>query len=353
MKSTLHLPAGNLQQQAGYWVFAQHNGEWTSAAESQLQAWLAQSDAHRHEYQRALQLWQRLDQFKAADFPLRHSMQRLRAKNLKRRQCLRAVRRHSGTALLVMVSALSLNGYLSTDHYRTAIGQRQSLTLADGSQLVLNTDSQVSVKIGNERREVWLERGEAFFHVAHQADRPFEVVAGNVRVRDIGTGFNVSLAGGETKVTVTEGEVAVHPDAALTGNRRLDRWLHAGRHWLQTALALPDGGGVAVTAGRQWVARGGEFTGPVAADTGKEIAWRDGRAVFELATLEEVLVQVARYHPVEFEFADPDLQPIRVSASFDTGNLAVILNTLQATFPISIKQIDGRRFVVSGAKKPA
>lgn len=353
MKSTLHLPAGNLQQQAGYWVFARHSGEWTSAAESQLQAWLAQSDAHRREYQCALQLWQRLDQFKAADFPLRHSVQRLRTKNLKRQQRLGAVRRHGGTALLVLVTALSLNGYLSSDHYRTAIGQRRSLTLADGSQLVLNTDSQVSVKIGSERREVWLERGEAFFQVAHQANRPFEVIAGNVRVRDIGTGFNVSLAGGATKVTVTEGEVVVHPDAKLTGIHRLDRWLGAGRHWLETALARPDGGGVAVIAGRQWIARGGDLTGPIAVDTGKEIAWRDGRAVFELATLEEVLAQVARYHPIEFEFADPDLQHIRVSASFDTGNLAVILNTLQATFPINIKQIDGRRFVVTGARKSA
>lgn len=351
MKPKPHHPAGKLQEQAGYWVLSKHSPDWTQEAENRLQKWLAQSDAHPLEYQRALQLWQRLERFKTEDFPLRQSAQRLRAKNLKSRQRVRAVRRGTATGLLALLMAWGLNDYWTTDRYRTAIGQRQTLTLADCSQMTLNTDTEVSVKIDGRRREVRLAHGEAYFKVSHEWDRSFDVVTGNARIRDIGTGFNVQADADSTQVTVTEGEVAMIPDPRLTGNPSLDHLLGIAQYRLNPNGLRQENTAIRLTAGRQLrYSQQGASTPPQLADTAKVTAWRSGRAVFEWATLEEVLLQVQRYHPVRFEFADEKLKRLRLSASFDTGRLAVILDTLQTTFPIKIRRVDDRVLVVGAAK---
>lgn len=354
MKPVSDSSTDQLQAQAGEWVFNRYSPDWTPAAEQRLQQWLAQSEDHRREYQRALQLWQRLESFKTAEFPLRQRVHSLRAKNLKRRQRAKAVRRRAGAGLLVLLAALTLPDYLGVERYRTGIGGRQTVLLADGSEMVLNTDSQASVSINGWRREIRLDRGEAYFRIAHQAERPFDVITGQLRIRDIGTGFNVIADPGATQVTVAEGEVEVHPDSRLTDNGAINHWLASGRFWLASALARPEPAGKRLKAGERIEYRGEQAAAtPHSADVGKVLAWRDGRAVFELATLAEVLAQVQRYHPVVFEFETEAVKAIRVTASFDTGNLAVILNTLQATFPINIQALDGGRIVIGAAKTPA
>lgn len=70
-----------------------------------------------------------------------------------------------------------------------------------------------------------------------------------------------------------------------------------------------------------------------------------------MAPLAEVMAQIARYHPVEFQFADERLKKIKVSASFDTHNLHLILNALQATFPIKTQWLDDRRITIAAAKR--
>lgn len=94
--------------------------------------------------------------------------------------------------------------------YSSEIGERPRITLSDGSELLLNTDSRARVRFGKEEREIELLHGEASFKVEHDKSRPFIVVAGDVRVRALGTAFVVRrLEKDDVNVVVSEGSVSI------------------------------------------------------------------------------------------------------------------------------------------------
>jgi transmembrane sensor len=118
--------------------------------------------------------------------------------------------------------------------FQTAIGEQAAVGLPDGSSFDLNTNSRVWVDYSKRARVVYLERGEAFFKVAHDPLRPFWVHAGDRRVRAVGTAFNVYLRPRGAEVTVREGTVNVvnstmesppteqKPAAAVTAGEQAD-----------------------------------------------------------------------------------------------------------------------------------
>jgi len=132
---------------------------------------------------------------------------------------MRASRRRGiaavGTAALVAV--VGIGGWSSgwfagapapiVAHYETARGQQSDVTLADGSTLHLNGATSLDVTIGSSRRHVLLNRGEAYFDVAHEKSRPFIVQAGASTTQVLGTAFDVDIARGEVKLAVYRGRV--------------------------------------------------------------------------------------------------------------------------------------------------
>src|SRR5476649_1825951 len=94
--------------------------------------------------------------------------------------------------------------------YATAIGAQKRVTLADGSAVTLNTNSQIEVELRGDGRDVHLVRGEAYFDVVHDKTRPFTVYANRYVVRDIGTAFTVHLLDkGLVNVRVAKGSVEI------------------------------------------------------------------------------------------------------------------------------------------------
>lgn len=91
----------------------------------------------------------------------------------------------------------------------TPQGRQQTQVLADGSRMILNGDSKARVALARRERDVRLERGEAFFKVAHDPSRPFTVRAREASVTALGTAFNVNRLADATEVTVREGKVRV------------------------------------------------------------------------------------------------------------------------------------------------
>ena len=96
--------------------------------------------------------------------------------------------------------------------YETAVGGQRRIALADGSSVILNTNSRLDVDFSGTSRDVHLMRGEAYFDVVHDKAHPFTVYADNYVVRDIGTAFDVHLSkSGVVEVGVTKGSVEVAP----------------------------------------------------------------------------------------------------------------------------------------------
>ncbi|AYL96806.1 FecR family protein [Mucilaginibacter celer] len=95
--------------------------------------------------------------------------------------------------------------------YQTGNGQVQKVELADGSTIWLNAATTLRVPTPFKQRSIYLDKGEAFFEVKHDANNPFTVTTGSIITRDIGTSFNIRAYHPETeyRVEVASGKVAV------------------------------------------------------------------------------------------------------------------------------------------------
>jgi len=259
--------------------------------------WLAHSEANRAAYSEVEGLWSGMDGLKALP---RHQLAAVGRAGASMR---------SGIILMLLV-ALPCGGWwldyrVQPTLYATAQGKRNVVTLEDGSRIDLNTATRLSVRITPFRREVALEQGEALFDVAHETLRPFSVQAGGLRIRDIGTRFNVYKKPAETLVDVLEGAVELGGERLMQGYRR--------RY---------DGNGV--------------LSVRESSDADRAGAWKDGRLVFKRTPLTEVVAELERYHPVHFLFADPRLARETLSGSFDADDLDPFLSAVEKIMPVRV-----------------
>ena len=123
-------------------------------------------------------------------------------------------------AMAVIVCAIGLFAafrWWSGSAYVTGKGEQRLVRLDDGSRVSMNSDSRMRVEFGAGERRIWLEKGEAFFDVAHDAEVPFVVVAGQRQVRALGTAFVVRYEGLRTAITLVEGKVTASADTREIG----------------------------------------------------------------------------------------------------------------------------------------
>ncbi len=182
--------------------------------------------------------------------------------------------------------------------YRTSVGQRDSVLLADGSRVVLGPDSRLDVPAGYgvSARNVELH-GDALFTVRHDAASPFTLTVGHAIIEDIGTTFVVeSDAGSATRVSVVAGSVRL---------RRSGSPVDAG-----VALAAGDRGTVDLTG----IAHA-ERHAAVADD----MAWTTGRLVFRNASLAQIAGELHRWYGVLLTVGDSSLVDRHVSTTVDSG----------------------------------
>jgi transmembrane sensor len=222
--------------------------------------------------------------------------------------------------------------------YETAVGSQKKITLADGTSVILNTNSRLDVDFADKQRDVHLTRGEAYFEVVHDKTRPFTVYANNYVVRDIGTAFDVHLSkAGLVEVGVTKGSVEVKPAD--------------GAHVIDAANSL----GV-VTAGHDIVL--GEKVERAeavpSADMGRKLAWRQGQLIYTGQPLGEVLADVSRYSNIKIELADPALADLPVGGAFRTDQIEAIFAALENNFGVRAEWIDPQhvRFTSAQGKPP-
>ncbi len=198
----------------------------------------------------------------------------------------------------------------TTVHFVTRHGQQQTVVLADGSILHLNTDTAATVQYGPSERDVILTAGEAHLRVAHLAGRPFHVIAGSTDIVDLGTEFDVRLQERATLVTVVEGRVAV--------KARTDG------HDSARPLELEANQQVEVQAT-------GVQAPPILVDTARTTAWLHRQIVFEREALDSVAQEFNRYSAKPIEIVSPSLRSLPISGVFsveDTDTFVTFLRSL-------------------------
>ena len=195
--------------------------------------------------------------------------------------------------------------------YQTTVGEVRDVRLADGSTMTLDTGSVVRVALGPDARQVVLERGQAYFEVRHDVDRPFHVGLADRTVVVTGTRFTTALHAGTARVALFEGSVTLVPASG------------------DAPLRLSPGDAVVYEAGRP--VRQEARIDPVEA-----APWRQRRLVFRDAPLSEALAELSRYTPVRLITNDPALARQRVTAVFPLEGDGSVVDRIDALFPVTI-----------------
>jgi transmembrane sensor len=240
--------------------------------------------------------------------------------------------------------------YTNHQRYFTATGERLSFTLADGSQVMLDTQSVLSVDFSATQRRVSLEGGQAFFEVAKDANRPFVVATHNRQFVAVGTAFDVRIDGDQVKVTMVEGTVRVEPVASnsLAGGMSTavretpSQKVTAGGSTVHSQRIAPI---ATITAGEQLVSDAHEDH-VKAADPDRDTSWRRGQVIFENERLEDAVAEINRYSDVKIELSAIELNGLRLSGAFATGSPKVFVEAVTSYFPIKIQIADERRIIL-------
>ena len=277
-----------ISELAARWAVKAASGALTPAEERELNQWLEADPRHRGAYVRARAQWVDLDRLAALHGPavaLDEPVQ------MSRRYWIAA----SVAAVAVMgggVSWLAMRD--EQQRLVTGIGEVRRIPLADGSIVLLNTDSEVRVRLGTATRDIELSRGEALFEVAHDKTRPFIVRANDTAVRAVGTAFAVRLQATQVDVTVTEGVVELSDATSKATAAPTTRSAPASRPQRvsanQRAVILPASAPAVSPIPPPQVSR--------------QLAWREGMVSFDGETLQMAASEINRHNRRQIVVAD-------------------------------------------------
>lgn len=322
------------------WRLRQEEGDLSPAEQGQFDAWLARSQMHREAYDGLEKFWAvtgALDRDSRYDAVLRRTEASVGRERLTRRALA------AGLAAAV-VGLGGLGAYvqmapkaLADQAFSTDVGQRATVTLPDGSRLTLNTDTVVRTRADDDRRLVYLDKGQAFFRVAHDRRHPFVVSAAGRTVTALGTAFDVRVDHGELKVVLVEGKVRVEAAKPPAATRP------AASAVVATKPMATD-----MSAGSQLVARDDTEWRLTPTDVERETSWLEGQLVFADAPLSEVVAEMNRYSTRKVEITDPALGARRVGGNFAPGDVRGFARILEAAGVATVReQPDGRIMVVA------
>ena len=218
--------------------------------------------------------------------------------------------------------------------YFTRIGGQQTIELDDGSVVTLNTASQLVVDYSGQVRRILLERGEAYFEVAKDSDRPFTVDLGLRSVTAVGTAFNVRKRPERYQVAVIEGAITFHEtmaDMAASAPR-----VSADGH----AVLLSTLGQRRVEAG--WVAEFDVSRNQLTAFRPESMDryqnWRSGLLGFASEPLYLVVQELNRYSRKKILIEDTSIMELQVYTVIRVSAIDSAVKGLELVLPIKVTQ---------------
>ena len=317
--------AKQIRARAADWLARRVSENWSSEDQAELDEWLAEAPSHRIAFLRVNGAWSHTYRLAA----LRRPEADIAALPAPRKRYWTMPLGIAASLALVAVFGTAAFYALRQPHdrvYSTPVGGRETVTFADGSKIELNTDTVLRARMTTGKRIVWLEKGEAFFQVKHDADNPFIVLAGDHRVTDLGTKFLVRRDPGRLEVALLEGRV---------------RFGEADeKPQSQSHLLLP-GEVATATSSTMFV------TKESAHQLAKELSWRRGVLVFDKTPLADAASEINRYNKdTKLVIADPAAAGITIDGAFPANDVRVFLEAAQTLFGLRVEK-HGDQIVIS------
>jgi len=314
------------------WVARLDRGPLNEKEHAEFTSWLDADIRHQGAYYRAKAAWQSLGRLKISPrlptLPNENNEEPDSGRGMSRRRVLIAA---AATAAATIVGTAMISPRASripvakdpvdrADQITTRVGEVSRVPLVDGSLIALNTNTHLKVLIADDRRAIFLDRGEAWFQVAKDAKRPFVVTAGPVYVKALGTAFAVRRQPFGTDILVTEGIVETW---SAEQNEHVSRVPAGSKIFVSDALG----------PSRPVLA-----PGPIE----NALAWRNGKIALDGETLSEAAAEINRYNVVKIT-VDPRVTQKPLIGLFDINDpgtfaraVAVISNAVVVERPLEI-----------------
>jgi len=292
--------------EAAHWLARRHASDFSDAERAELLRWRGQSAVHEHVWQQAERLKERMNALPA---PMGMAVLDRPRRAAGRRRLLKTATLAIATPALGWLVYRSLPWQAWHAEFRTATGERRSVTLADGSRILLNTASAISADFDGVSRRVRQHAGEILVETAHSAryaDQPFIVQTGDGDMQALGTRFLVRMHEQGTTLSVLDGAVRITParsprSTVVQAGERAEFDSHAVR--------------------------------PLAALPSEADAWTHGVLYAQDMRLEDFLAELGRYRPGILQCA-PEVADLRVSGTFQLNDTTRVLDLLARTLPV-------------------
>lgn len=325
---TRHLPMEEDHGEAERWFMRLQMPDCSPADRAAFARWRLASPSNAAAYAQVEQIFQH-SALAAGDPRLQAASRaaRVRLAHDRKPRRLRWAIPLASAALLLLAVGIGWRWWDTpqpVQHYATAVGEQRSLTLDDGSRVLLDTDSSLAVRYSRRQRELLMERGQAQFTVVSQRQRPFVVKAGTGTVHAVGTRFQVRRGEEMIQVTLLEGVVEVRDAADANGKARVTRLApgeqmdFGGQLWRKRSIDLD-------------VANG----------------WTQGQLVFRRRPLQEVVDEMNRYSAVKIRLGDPSLQTLQISGQFYGKDQASLIQALELGWSLHAERTTADRIILS------
>lgn len=318
------------------------SGEISRSEQKEFEQWLT-ADPENEEFFRSLEVSWLKEPESASDkffFDYNSGLTKLRSKiekedpavqirrGSKRQKTLPGYQGWAITAVLLVAITLSVAGSflmsnvfqkaeITTQSYTTSNVEQRIITLADGSVVRLNRNSEIELKSETgEFREVWLE-GEAFFDIESDPDRPFIIYTGSAIVEVLGTSFNVK-GRDEVLVAVKDGMVSLRNSSHA---ERSAAQLVAG----QLGVLSEDGEDVKIETD----------------EVENYFSWMNGHIKFERMPFDKVIQQLERIYDEEHRLEDEDMRSIRLTVFTEQIQREQMLESISEALNISYTDQEG------------
>jgi transmembrane sensor len=324
--SDAHNSAARIESEAAHWLSRRVEPEWSDEDQAELDRWLGQGYAQKAAFWRLEEGWEKAGRIAALGPP--PSARDWSPRNWRSSWKPAAL---AASVAILMLGGLSFTRTPSTTAQpkgqliATKVGGHTIVPLDDGSAIELNTATRVQAAVTATSREVWLEKGEAYFDVLHSATVPFVVHAGPKTITVLGTKFSVRRDGDQVTVAVVSGRVRV-TDAKAPNS---------------SSAASVAAGSVAVTKPDATL-----VTESSPQNVEADLAWREGQLVFRNDTLAEAAAEFNRYSDRKLVVSGSAAN-LKISGSFKSGNVDGFARLLRDAYGLNV-ELDQREVRVNG-----
>lgn len=356
-------PELSARAEAAAWITRLHGPHRTPELEAGFRQWLAERPENASEFEGLTEVWELTGGIGARGAPRlerwEHSEESRELQSLRRGSGQAAAarsRRRPGlwaTAVLVLGTCGAVGTYTyrswATPSYSTDFGEQRVVRLSDETRVWLNSNTRLRVVYGTQERRVLLERGEAFFEVAHNRRRPFVVTAGVREVTALGTSFVVRYEPEHTAITLIEGKVSVqlgaprvHTADAASSRRQMLDLPRAGDMPEAHAASNIGVSDVVLTPGKRLtIAKGSAPTldEPLIETV---IAWRRGEIVLNNTPLSQAAAEMNRYDETAIVIDDPATGGLIVSGLYHTGDSEGFAVSVAKMYGLEMSEREGR-----------